>query len=103
VLVPLTPLYALVVFGLLRPPPEVVEPARLGLRIMTPWTMAIAYRRYQQGVLIRFGRSRAVSLGTAVRLVTIALTLAVGAALSSALGLPAVVVGASATDRKSVV
>jgi len=97
VLIAFTPLYDLVVVGLLRPPPEVVEPARLGLRIMTPWTMAIAYRRYQQGVLIRFGRSRAVSVGTAVRLGTIALTLAVGAALSTALGLPAVAVGASAT------
>jgi hypothetical protein len=36
--------------------------------IMLPWTWAIAYRRFQQGVLIRFGHSRAVSLGTAVRL-----------------------------------
>jgi hypothetical protein len=35
---------------------------------MTPWTWSIAYRRFNQGVLIRFGHSRAVSIGTAVRL-----------------------------------
>jgi len=97
VLIAFTPLYDLVVVGLLRPPPEIVEPARLGLMIMTPWTMAIAYRRYQQGVLIRFGKSRAVSVGTAVRLGTIALVLAVGAVLATSRGLPAIVVGTAAT------
>lgn len=89
-----TPLYDLVVGGLLRPPEAVREPARIGLMIMTPWTMAIAYRRYQQGVLIRFGRSRAVGIGTAVRLGTLAVALAVGAAAGS---VPAIVVGTGAT------
>jgi hypothetical protein len=37
---------------------------------MVPWTWAIAYRRFNQGVLIRFGQSRAVSVGTLVRLGT---------------------------------
>jgi hypothetical protein len=36
--------------------------------LMTPWSPMIAYRRFQQGVLIRFERSRAVGTGTAVRL-----------------------------------
>ena len=36
--------------------------------IMTPWTWSIAYRRFNQGVLIRFGHSRAVGVGTAIRL-----------------------------------
>ncbi len=36
--------------------------------IMTPWTWSIAYRRFQQGVMIRFGHSRAVGTGTVVRL-----------------------------------
>ncbi len=98
VLVAFTPLYDLVVVGLLRPPPEIVEPARIGMQIMTPWTMSIAYRRYQQGVLIRFGQSRAVSVGTAIRLATIALVLGAGAALSTAWHLPGVVIGASATS-----
>jgi hypothetical protein len=89
-----TPLYDLIVGGLLRPPPEVREPARLGLQIMTPWTMAIAYRRFQQGVLIRFGRSRAVSVGTAIRMATIVGTLITGAVLG---GVEGIVVGTVAT------
>jgi len=65
-----TPLYDLVVVRLLGPPAEVVEPGRTGLMIMTPWTWMIADRRFHQGVLIRFGHSRAVGLGTALRLVS---------------------------------
>lgn len=92
-LVAFTPLYDVIVGGLLRPPPEVREAARLGLMIMTPWTLAIGYRRYQQGVLIRFGRSRAVSVGTAIRLGTIIAVLFACAALRT---VPAIVAGAAA-------
>ncbi len=74
-------------------PEVIVEPARIGLRIMTPWTAAIAYRRFQQGVLIRFERSRAVVLGTLVRLVAGVLLFALGLAHGE---LPGIVVGASA-------
>ena len=73
-----TPLYDFVAAGLIGAPAEVVEPARLGLRIMTPWTFSIAYRRFYQGVLIRFDRSRAVGLGTLVRLGVNTLVLASG-------------------------
>ena len=67
-LVALTPVYYLVVRGLIAAPPEIVEPARIGFIIMTPWTWSIAYRRFNQGVLIRFGHSRVVGVGTGVRL-----------------------------------
>ena len=90
VLIAFTPLYDLVVGRLLAPPAEVLEPARRGLRIMLPWTISIAYRRFQQGVLIRFGRSRAVGSGTAVRLGANMLVLAVGYVLRS---VPGIVVG----------
>lgn len=63
-----TPLFELVVLRIVKPPPEVVEPARLGLRLMLPWTWSIAYRRFNHGVMIRDGRSRFVGLGTLVRL-----------------------------------
>jgi len=78
VLIAFTPLYYLVTVRLISAPPQVIEPARLGLMIVTPWTWSIAYRRFNQGVLIRFGRSRAVSLGTAVRLGVDVLVLAAG-------------------------
>src|SRR5512140_2076053 len=67
-LVAFTPLFDVVVGRVLGVPVEAREPARLGLRIMTPWTISIAYRRFQQGLLIRNGRSRYVGVGTAVRL-----------------------------------
>lgn len=77
-LVAFTPLYDIVVGGLLRPPPEVAPGARLGLMIMLPWTWAIGHRRFHQGLLIRSGRSRAVGLGTVIRISTVVTILLVG-------------------------
>jgi hypothetical protein len=78
VAIAVTPLWDLVVVRLMGAPEAIRPAARLGLLIMTPWTGAIAYRRFQQGVLIRFGRSGTVGVGTAVRLVTNGLVLAAG-------------------------
>jgi hypothetical protein len=68
ILIAFTPLFDLVVVRLIGPPQEIVEAARLGLKLMTPWTFSIAYRRFNQGAMIRFGHPRAVSIGTAIRL-----------------------------------
>ncbi len=99
-LVAFTPLYDLLARNLLAVPEGIVEPARLGLRIMTPWTFSIAYRRFQQGVLIRFGHAREVGIGTAVRLGTNALVLSLGAAMrvrpGIAVGTAAVALGVMA-------
>ena len=84
-----TPLYDLVVVGLLRPPAEVVAPARWGLMVMLPFTWSIAYRRFHQGLLIRHGHSFAVSIGTTLRLLAILLGVGVGLLL----GAPGIVVG----------
>lgn len=89
-LVAFTPLFDLVVGRIINPPPEVLGPSRIGLMIMTPWTWAIAYRRFQQGVLIRFGRSHLVGLGTLVRLGTNLLVLAIGLIVG---GVPGIVIG----------
>lgn len=70
VLIAFTPLYDALVSTLLAVPEKIIEPARIGLQLMTPWTAAIAIRRFQQGVLIRFGQSKVVVMGTAVRLAT---------------------------------
>lgn len=78
VLITFTPLYYVIVQKVLNVPTEVIEPARIGLMIMVPWSWAIAYRRFNQGVLIRFGRSLAVGLGTLVRLCAACLVLAIG-------------------------
>jgi hypothetical protein len=60
---------------------------------MTPWTWSIAYRRFQQGVLIRTGRSRTVGIGTAVRLGSNVTMLAIGYAWGR---FPGIVVGTTA-------
>ena len=78
VLVAFTPIYDLVVVRGIDPPGEIVEPARIGLRLMLPWSAAIAYRRFQQGVLIRFEHSGAVGMGTIVRLSADLLVIAFG-------------------------
>jgi hypothetical protein len=93
IVVAFTPLYYTVVVGVLGAPREIVEPARIGLMIMTPWTWAIAYRRFQQGVLIRFGHSKAVGMGTAVRLTADGLVLAAGYLIGA---LPGIVVATAA-------
>ncbi len=87
VLVAFTPLYFFVVRVLIGAPEEIVGPARIGLQLMTPWTMSIAYRRFNQGVLIRFGHSEAVGIGTAVRLTADSLVLAAGLVSGSVPGI----------------
>ncbi len=88
-----TPLYYVVVQGILGAPAEIVEPGRLGLMIMLPWSWSIAYRRFNQGVLIRFGRSRVIGIGTVVRLSTEIVVLTVGFLNGT---LPGIAVGAAA-------
>jgi len=88
-----TPLFDWVAGTLIGVPPPVLEPARVGLRIMLPWTLSIAYRRTQQGVLIRFGRAQAVTRGTAVRLTMLVTLLGAGMALAN---VPGIVVGTTA-------
>jgi hypothetical protein len=92
-LVAFTPLFDLVVGRILGVPVEVREPARMGLRIMTPWTLSIAYRRFQQGLLIRNRRSYFVGIGTAVRLGANLVVLVLGGLYGR---LPGIVVGAIA-------
>jgi hypothetical protein len=46
--------------------------------LVVPWAWAIAFRRFNQGVLIRFGHSRAVGVGTFVRLGADSLVLGAG-------------------------
>ncbi|MGE5603419.1 MAG: hypothetical protein ACM30E_10225, partial [Nitrososphaerales archaeon] len=59
----------------------------IGLRIMLPWTWTIAYRRFNQGVLIRFGHSRTVGAGTIVRLSADLIILVVGLAIGTVPGI----------------
>ena len=88
-----TPVYYLFARNVIHAPEEIIGPARLGLLIMIPWTWSIAYRRFHQGVLIRFGHSLKVGLGTAARLAADGAVLAAGYFVR---GMPGVAVAACA-------
>jgi hypothetical protein len=64
----LTPLFDLVVLQLIGVPAEIATLVRPALWTLILWSPAIAYRRFHQGVMIRYGYTRQVSYGTAVRL-----------------------------------
>src|SRR5690606_30322296 len=83
-----TPLYDVTVVPLLDPPEVVRAPAQLGLQLMLPWSWAIAYRRFHQGLLIRNDRARHVTIGTVLRIVALGVVL-LAAALAGASGIVA--------------
>lgn len=66
-----TPLYPIVTEKLLSTPPDVAAAARPGLMILLFWSACIGWRRYLQGIMIRFGATKFVGRGTMVRLVTL--------------------------------
>ena len=103
-LVAVTPLFDWLVGGLLGVEGDILEASRLGMIIMTPWTWAIAHRRFNQGVLIRFGRSRAVTWGTLVRLAADVTVLLICCALAKRIDLPQLgIIAATAAVSAGVV
>lgn len=77
-IVSLTPLYDLIVVGLMNIPVDVAAVGRPTLQILSFWPVPIAWRRAHQGVLIRAGRTNIISLATIVRLATLAGSLLLG-------------------------
>jgi len=92
-LIAYTGLFDAIVISGMNVPLEVAEWVRIGLRIMVPWSAAIGWRRFCQGILIRFNRTRAIAWGTLVRL-----TASGGGAIGLALltDWPGVTIGATA-------
>lgn len=88
-----SPLFDVVVKDWLGVPTSLLAPVRLGLQLMLPWSAAIAWRRFRQGIMIRFGHSGQVGRGTVLRLVGSAGTASILAYLLHA---PGIVAGALA-------
>jgi len=88
-----TGLFDVVVTSWMGAPPNVAEWVRPGMQIMLLWSAAIGWRRFIQGVLIRFNQTRQVAWGTVVRLVASGGS-AIGLAVWS--GWPGVVIAAVA-------
>lgn len=91
-LVGFTPLFDWLVVRAMGVEQEIAQWVRVGMQIMVPWSAAIAWRRFLQGVLIKFDRTRTVAVGTAIRLVSGVITLFVFGYL---LRWPGIVVGAA--------
>ena len=73
-----TPLLDLYLGGLLRIPQPIVDATRPGMQVMTLWGAFIGFRRFHQGIIIRFGNTRYVGVGTILRVTvtgSVALTL----------------------------
>ena len=77
-LIAVTPLFDLIVTDVIGAPLEILELTRSTFLIMTPWTVAIAYRRLWQGILIGYGHTAIIPLTMISRLVAITLTLSLG-------------------------
>ena len=59
---------------LIELPIEVVEITYWAFAALLPWPAAIGYRRFYQGILIRNNKTRLVTVGTFIRLITMSLT-----------------------------
>lgn len=73
-LVSFTPLYNIVIVKWINLPNELISPVHLGMQVMLPWSGFIAWRRFNQGVLIRNGKTKAIGRGTVIRLVSLILS-----------------------------
>ncbi len=97
ILLVITPAYELILRNLMNVPEELIDPSKKALVILIPWAPAVAYRRYWQGILIRFGRTAVVPLTMIFRVVSIAIVLAaaliVGTNEGAAAGALALTVG----------
>lgn len=92
-LIALTPLYYVIVRDVLRAPEEVIAAARPGLILMLPWAGSIAFRRFRQGILVRFGHTKRMSFGTILRLIADLILVAV---LTQIKGISGIVVATAA-------
>ena len=80
-----TPLLDLYLGGLLHIPAHIIEATRPGMQIMVLWGAFIGFRRFHQGIIIRFGNTRHVGFGTVMRvLVSGGTALALGAVTNMA-------------------
>ncbi len=83
VLLAVTPSFAYILREWVGAPVEVIETSHFAFLLMTPWTLAIAYRRFWQGVMIKYGHTQRVTLVIVARLITTITVLVVGLVIGS--------------------
>ena len=94
------PAYGRLTGTILGLPEQVADLTYGALWLLLPWPLAIGYRRFLQGILIRSGRTRLVALGAVLRLVAMAAT---GLVLYVRFALPGAWAGAAALSAGVVV
>lgn len=72
-LVAFSPIYDLIMRGVLNVSPEVAENGRVPFQIMTCWSACVGWRRSSQGLMIRQGQPGLIGWGTLVRAATMVL------------------------------
>jgi len=87
------PVFRLIVRGIIGLPPDVAGISARAMAFLVVWPGSIGFRRFYQGILIRQGKPRAVTMGTIIRLSTMT---AVGCALGVFGRLEGASVGAAA-------
>lgn len=85
------PIFYFIAEKIIGLPDEVAHLTHIASIILIPWPGAIGYRRFYQGILIKYNYTKRVSYGTVVRLVSMAVTAVI---LFTFFDLPGVVVGA---------
>jgi len=83
-----TPLCEILLCRLMNIPPAIAAMAVPTLRILTWWSLPIGWRRIHQGILIRDGRTRVISIATGVRLLVLCATMLIGQSLNLLPGAP---------------
>jgi len=78
-----TPLCRLLLCDLMSIPPRIAEATVPALRVLVWWPFPIGWRRLYQGVLVNDGRTRIISIATAIRLVVLLAVLAAGQSLGT--------------------
>lgn len=64
-----TPLLDIYLGNLLNIPQHIIEATRPGMQIMVLWSAFIGYRRFHQGIIIRYGNTKYVGYGTVIRVI----------------------------------
>ncbi len=70
-LVCVPPVFSFIFTRILNTPPELLPYCHEELLFVIPWSGLIGYRRFNQGVLIRCGRSKQITVGTVLRVIGI--------------------------------
>ncbi len=86
IILAVTPAYYGILTRILGIPEDIAVLSRASFLWMIPWTAAIGYRRLWQGVLIRYGKTKQITVTMVCRLLSIFLVLGLGFWLGTAPG-----------------